>query len=108
VPQNVSIFDIGSKTRKIYADLIKNAATIVWNGPMGYYEDEKYKKGTDFLLRSISESKAFSVIGGGDTLTSIKTKSFMNKISHVSTGGSAMLAFLEKGNLPGIQALLDK
>jgi 3-phosphoglycerate kinase len=108
VPQNVSIFDIGSKTRKIYADLIKNAATIVWNGPMGYYEDKKYKKGTDFLLHSISESKAFSVIGGGDTLTSIKTKSFMDKISHVSTGGSAMLAFLEKGNLPGIQALLDK
>lgn len=108
VPSDSAIMDIGVKTRKMYANIISDAKTVIWNGPMGLYEDPRYKKGTDFLLKHISSSDAFSIIGGGDTLTSITSKSYMDKISHISTGGSAMLAYLEKGNLPGIEALLDK
>lgn len=107
VPHNVAIFDIGPKTIKHYNNLINEAGTIIWNGPMGLYEDPRFSKGTDSILKTISQSKAFSIIGGGDTLTSIKSQSFMQKISHVSSGGSAMLAFLEKGTLPGIEVLVD-
>lgn len=108
IPSNVVIFDIGRKTRAFYAELIKSAGTIIWNGPMGLYEDIRFKKGTDELLKQIAGSKALSIVGGGDTLTSIKTKTYLEKISHVSTGGSAMLAFLEKGTLPGIEVLKNK
>lgn len=107
VPHNVAIFDIGPKTQKQYADLIKEAQTIIWNGPMGLYEDPRFTKGTDFILKTIAESKALSIVGGGDTLTSIKSKKYLQKISHISSGGGAMLSFLEKGTLPGIEVLLD-
>lgn len=108
VSQNVAIYDIGPKTTEQYKGLIQNAKTIIWNGPMGLYEDSRFKKGTDLLLENIANKKAMSIIGGGDTLTSIHSKSYMSKISHVSTGGSAMLEFLEKGTLPGIEVLQDK
>lgn len=107
VPANVVIYDIGPKTQAHYLDLIREAKTIIWNGPMGLYEDPRFAKGTDFLLQSISENKGLTILGGGDTLTSIKSKKYVNKISHVSTGGSAMLEFLEKGTLPGIEVLQD-
>ncbi len=107
VPHNVAIFDIGPKTIKHYQELIKEAKTIIWNGPMGLYEDPRFKKGTDILLKSIASSQACSIIGGGDTLTSIKQKEYLSKIAHVSSGGSAMLAFLERGTLPGIEVLKD-
>lgn len=105
VPHNVAIFDIGPKTLEQYKQLINLAGTIIWNGPMGLYEDPRFAKGTDEILKTISESKAVSIIGGGDTLTSIHNKKYIDKISHVSSGGSAMLAFLEKGTLPGIEVL---
>lgn len=105
VPHNVAIFDIGPKTQKHYENLIKEAKTIIWNGPMGLYEDPRFSKGTDNLLKSISESKAYTIVGGGDTLSSIKSQKYLQKINHVSSGGSAMLAFLEKGTLPGIEVL---
>jgi phosphoglycerate kinase len=108
VPHDACIFDIGDKTRNIYANLISEAKTIIWNGPMGLYENSRFKKGTDMLLKKIAQSNSFSVIGGGDTLTSIQSKKYLHEISHISTGGSAMLAFLEKGNLPGFQALQDR
>lgn len=105
VPHNVAIFDIGPKTCGHYRQLIKAAKTIIWNGPMGLYEDSRFSKGTDCVLRYISESRAFTIVGGGDTLNSIKARTYIEKISHVSTGGSAMLEFLEKGTLPGIEVL---
>ena len=105
VPHNVAIYDIGPKTLEHYKELIKQAGTIIWNGPMGLYEDPRFAKGTDEVLKCISESRAVSIVGGGDTLTSIHNKEYLDKISHVSSGGSAMLAFLEKGTLPGIEVL---
>lgn len=106
VPHNMAIYDIGPKTIKNYQELIKEAKTIIWNGPLGLYEDPRFSKGTDIILHSIAESKASSIIGGGDTLTTIKEE-YLQKIDHVSTGGGAMLVFLENGTLPGIEVLLD-
>ena len=105
VPHNVAIFDIGPKTCDHYSQLIRAAKTIIWNGPMGLYEDPRFSAGTECLLENLSNSKATTIVGGGDTLTSIKTQTYLEKISHVSTGGSAMLEFLEKGTLPGIEVL---
>ena len=107
VPSNASIFDIGPDTRKYYGQLLEKAKTIIWNGPMGLFEDERFKEGTESVLKSIAESKAFSIVGGGDTLTSIKNKDYLKKITHVSTGGSAMLEYIKKGTLPGIDVLTD-
>lgn len=106
VPHHVAIYDIGPKTIKNYQELISEAKTIIWNGPMGLYEDPRFAKGTESVLKNIAESKAFSIIGGGDTLTTIKQE-YLEKIDHISTGGGAMLVFLEKGTLPGIEVLLD-
>lgn len=106
VPHNMAIYDIGPKTIKNYQELIKEAKTIIWNGPLGLYEDPRFSKGTDIVLKSIAESDAFSIIGGGDTLTTIKEE-YLKNIDHISTGGGAMLVFLENGTLPGIEVLLD-
>lgn len=102
-----AIFDIGPETILHYQSHVAAAKTIIWNGPMGLYEDKRFKKGTDALLKSISTSGVTSIIGGGDTLTSIHSPESLRGITHVSTGGSAMLEFMEKGTLPGIEVLLD-
>lgn len=107
VPSDASIFDIGPETRKYYGQLIDKAKTVIWNGPMGLFEDERFQAGTESVLKSIAGSRAFSIVGGGDTLTSIKNEGYLKKISHVSTGGSAMLEYIKKGTLPGIDVLLD-
>lgn len=108
VPSEAIIYDIGTKTTAHYKKLIREAKTIIWNGPLGLYEDPRFAKGTDFVLKCISENPSLTIAGGGDTLTSIKSKKYFKKISHVSTGGSAMLEFMEKGSLPGIEVLKDK
>ena len=108
VPSEAIIYDIGTKTTAHYKELIREAKTIIWNGPLGLYEDPRFAKGTDFVLKCISENPFLTIAGGGDTLTSIKRKKYFKKISHVSTGGSAMLEFMEKGILPGIEVLKDK
>jgi len=108
VPPNVAIFDIGSGTNRHYRELINTAGTIIWNGPMGYYENPLFQKGTNRLLKDIADSKAFKIIGGGDTLTCLNNKKILAKIDYVSTGGSAMLEFMKEGTLPGIEVLLDK
>ena len=105
VPHHVAIYDIGPRTQKYYGELIKEARTIIWNGPMGLYEDPRFAKGTDNLLKCIAGSKTYSIIGGGDTLSSIKNQKYLKNITHVSSGGGAMLAFLERGTLPGIEVL---
>lgn len=107
VPQDACIYDIGPNALAYYCQQIQSAKTIIWNGPMGLYEDTKFRKGTDTILKEIAKSHAFSIIGGGDTLTSIRSSKSLQGITHVSTGGSAMLEFIEKGTLPGIDVLLD-
>ncbi|HUQ85551.1 MAG TPA: phosphoglycerate kinase [Candidatus Limnocylindrales bacterium] len=100
------ILDIGPETEAEFGKIIDDAATIVWNGPVGYMENPVFKRGTDFLYYSITENtKAISVIGGGDTLAAISKKEYLDKITHISTGGGAMLEFIENGTLPGIEAL---
>ncbi|MBI2035563.1 MAG: phosphoglycerate kinase [Candidatus Liptonbacteria bacterium] len=101
------ILDIGNKTENIFAERIKTAKTIVWNGPMGLFEKEEFAKGTYAIARAIAANKnAFSLVGGGETVTALKQTGGYEKISFVSTGGGAMLEFLAGKKLPGIEALM--
>lgn len=100
------ILDIGPKTEKLFAEIIANANTIIWNGPVGLAEDARFAKGTQSIFAAITQNThAFSLVGGGDTLASVSGNPDINKITHVSTGGGAMLELIEKGTLPGIEAL---
>lgn len=100
------ILDIGPKTEKLFTDIISKAKTIVWNGPVGYAEDRRFAKGTNAIFQAITQNvSAFSLVGGGDTLASVSNNKEIEKITHVSTGGGAMLELVEKGTLPGIEAL---
>lgn len=101
-----NILDIGEETRKIFTAEIAKAKTIVWNGPMGKVEDERYRAGTEAIFEAIVENKgAYSLVGGGDTLAALGNEEQVSEIDHVSTGGGAMLALLEKGDLPGLRVL---
>ncbi len=106
IPNNQAIFDIGPETQAIWGHIIDEANTIIWNGPVGYMENPEFSRGTDFLYYAITQNNhAFSAVGGGDTLAAITKKEYIDKITHISTGGGAMLEFIEKGTLPGIEAL---
>lgn len=100
--------DIGKKTRKLYAEEIKNAKTIIWNGPMGVFEFKKFSKGTLAVAKAIAKSSAVSVVGGGDSAAALQQLGYANKVTHLSTGGGATLEFLEGKNLPGVAMLEDK
>ena len=108
VPMGLGIYDIGPHAREELGAMIKKAHTIIWNGPMGLYEDHRFAEGTAFTFRSIAQSNAFSIVGGGDTITVIQDESEFAHIGLVSTGGSAMLEFIEKGTLPVIEALKNE
>ncbi len=109
IPMQFQALDIGEKTREEYAEIIREAKTIIWNGPMGANESRLFSKGTEAIYEAIvSNKKALSVVGGGDTLASIKGRDNLKNITHISTGGGAMLEFIEKGSLPGVEALSDK
>lgn len=98
--------DIGPESLAAFSKIIDEAQTIVWNGPIGYMENQEFKRGTDFLYYAITNNNhAISVVGGGDTLAAIAKKEYLDKITHISTGGGAMLEFIENGTLPGIEAL---
>lgn len=98
--------DIGPETQAAFGKVIEEAHTIVWNGPVGYMENQEFSRGTDFLYYAITNNdQATSIVGGGDTLAAISKKEYLDKITHISTGGGAMLEFIEKGTLPGIEAL---
>ena len=100
------ILDVGPEAMAQYAKIIGNAQTIVWNGPVGYIENDQFKRGTDFLYYSIAHNDhVISIVGGGDTIAAISKKEYLDNITHISTGGGAMLEFIEKGTLPGIEAL---
>ena len=101
-----SIFDIGPETKAQIGSILAKAKTIIWNGPVGYFENPAFKEGTDFIYYSIAQNhEAISIVGGGDTLAAISKKEYLDKITHISTGGGAMLELIEKGTLPGIEAL---
>ena len=99
------ILDIGPQTAARYADLIKAAGTVVWNGPVGVFEFDAFGKGTETLARAIAESKAFSIAGGGDTLAAVDKYGIESDVSYISTGGGAFLEFLEGKELPAVAAL---
>jgi 3-phosphoglycerate kinase len=100
--------DIGPETVKRYSQLISGARTVIWNGPMGIFEMPPFDKGTFALAHAVAESKAVSVVGGGDSEKAIKAAGLADKISHVSTGGGASLEFLAGIELPGVTALTNK
>ncbi|MBI3619734.1 phosphoglycerate kinase [Candidatus Roizmanbacteria bacterium] len=106
VPPGKEILDIGPETQALFGSYIAKAKTIIWNGPVGYIENPAFRRGTDFIFYSLTaNSAAVSIVGGGDTLAAISKKEYLEKITHISTGGGAMLEFIEKGTLPGIEAL---
>lgn len=97
--------DVGPRTIQTFSKIIQTAKTIIWAGPIGMYTIEEYAKGTYAIAKAIAESRAFSIVGGGDTVAAIKKAGLENKFNFISTGGGAMLEFLVKGNLPGLETL---
>jgi phosphoglycerate kinase len=97
--------DIGPKSIEIFSEIIKAAAMVVWNGPMGVFEEEKYASGTKAVAKVVTNSQAYSVVGGGDTIDALNKFGLLDKISYISVGGGAMLEFLAGKKLPGLEAL---
>lgn len=108
IPDGWMGLDIGPKTQEMFADAIKGAGTVIWNGPMGVSEWDNFAAGTICVAKAVAESGSISVIGGGDSVAAVTKLGFADKMSHISTGGGASLEFLEGKDLPGICALTDK
>ncbi len=109
VPIDSQALDIGPQTQKEFRKIILQAKTIIWVGPMGVFEEKRFAKGTEVVYKAVAENRdSLSIVGGGDTMRALKRKHYLKTIDHISTGGGAMLDFIEKGTLPGLEALLDK
>lgn len=108
IPENLMGMDIGPKTAELFAAAVMGAGTIVWNGPMGVFEFDKFAGGTKAMAKALAESGAVTIVGGGDSASAVEKLGFADKISHISTGGGASLEFLEGKELPGVACLLDK
>lgn len=108
IPEGFMGLDIGPKTQKAFADAIIGSGTVVWNGPMGVFEWEKFAKGTTAIAKAVAQSGAISIIGGGDSASAVEKLGFADKMTHISTGGGASLEFLEGLDLPGIAAINDR
>ena len=108
IPDGWMGLDIGPKSQELFADAIKGAGTVIWNGPMGVSEWDNFAAGTIAVANAVAESGAISIIGGGDSVAAVTKLGFADKMSHISTGGGASLEFLEGKELPGIAALMDK
>ena len=108
IPADKLGLDIGPKTAELYADAVKSAKTVVWNGPMGVFENPILAKGTIAVAKALAETDAITIIGGGDSAAAVNTLGFGDKMTHISTGGGASLEFLEGKELPGVMAADDK
>ncbi len=108
IPPEWVAMDIGPETIRVFSEEIKDAKTVVWNGPMGVFEMEPFAHGTIAIAKAVAQSRAFSIVGGGDTVAAVKMAGVADSISHISTGGGAALEFLEGKSLPGIEALRKK
>ena len=108
IPAGWQGLDIGEKTRELFAAEIKNAKTVIWNGPMGVFEFPEFAKGTEAVAKACAEGGGTTIIGGGDSASAVKKLGYADKMTHISTGGGASLEFLEGKVLPGVAALNDK
>lgn len=108
IPAGWQGLDIGEKTRELFAAEIKNAKTVIWNGPMGVFEFPEFAKGTEAVAKACAECSGTTIIGGGDSASAVKKLGYADKMTHISTGGGASLEFLEGKVLPGVAALNDK
>ena len=108
IPSDWMSLDIGPKTAALYADVIKNSKLVIWNGPMGVFEFDKFANGTKSVAEALATSDAYSVVGGGDSAAAAEKFNLADQMSHISTGGGASLEFIEGKELPGVVALNDK
>ena len=108
IPAEWQGLDIGEKTRELYANAIKDAKTVVWNGPMGAFEMPNFAKGTEAIAKALADIDATTIIGGGDSAAAVNQLGYGDKMTHISTGGGASLEFLEGKELPGVVAANDR
>ena len=108
IPEGWQGMDIGPETVQRYCDAVKDAGTVIWNGPMGVFEFPAFAKGTEAVAKALSETRAITIIGGGDSAAAVEQLGYADKMTHISTGGGASLEFLEGKELPGVACLLDK
>ena len=108
IPDDMEGVDIGPKTQELYADAVRTAATVVWNGPMGVFENPTLAKGTLSVAKAMAESNAVTIIGGGDSAAAVEQMGLADKMTHISTGGGASLEFLEGKTIPGVACLDEK
>ncbi len=108
IPDDWQGLDIGPKTVELYCEAVKDAGTVIWNGPMGVFEFAKFAKGTEAVAEALSKTDAITIIGGGDSAAAVQQLGYADKMTHISTGGGASLEFMEGKELPGVACLLDK
>ena len=108
IPDGWQGLDIGPETVKLYCDAVKDAGTVIWNGPMGVFEFPAFAAGTEAVAQALSQTQAITIIGGGDSAAAVQQLGYADKMTHISTGGGASLEFMEGKELPGVACLLDK